>query len=239
MTRRIDLPGLGYVRLVDHTGSDEGIVESARMSTDGEFRKWSNRPGEEGDERLLRYLASHWHTSPFEMAWISFEVKAPIFVVRQWQRHRTQSYNEVSARYVELDTDGYMPDFDDVMRRSREAAATKNRQASGNGVIADAVTVAGWLESARELTAASADLYQRAIERGIPRELARIFLPLSTFTRMRAGANLLNWIRFLRLRDDEHAQEEIQAFARAIRHMLTELYPRSMSAHFPQPEPST
>lgn len=234
----------GYLRLVERWGSDERIIESARMSTAKGFVGWGetclecgwlkdagdheagcSRPEQwkPGDEKLLRFLWEHKHTTPFEMAGATFEVQAPIMVFREWHRHRTQSYSEQSARYVEMPELFYVPSYE---RLSRGGQAAKNKQASGAELGNDAVA---WSrEAIREQSTGAFATYRALLERGVAREIARLVLPVNTYSRMRASANLLNWLRFLALRLPENAQWEIRQFAGALRDALTDSFPRTL-----------
>lgn len=163
-----------------------GIIEAARQSTQGSFRGWDE------DARLLKYLSDHKHGTPFEFAGMVIEVQAPIFVFREWHRHRTQSYNEMSARYAPLPDLYYLPDSKNV--RSRAEAASKNRQASavqpltGSGHEAAAT----FLERLQDLYTQAESIYQQALKAGIPKELARLSMPVGHYSRMRASTNLRN-----------------------------------------------
>jgi thymidylate synthase (FAD) len=182
-----------------------------------------NKPG---DEKLLKYLYDNRHMTPFEMAGATFEVQAPIFVFREWHRHRTQSYNEASARYMPLPDVNYVP--------------TVERLMIGGGHL---TAQAGAVKGAAEFTRESAEtfqtllrtqyneaqgLYQLALDNGVPKELARLCLPVGRYSRMRASANLRNWMQFLTLRDDPHAQYEIRVYAAAVRDVLATSFPRTM-----------
>lgn len=207
----------GYIELVESMGSDERIVEAARMSTQKGFQGWPQ------DERLLSYLWKNQHSSPFEMAEAVFEVKAPIFVARQWMRHRTQSYNEASARYTELCTEDYLPTVARLLN-----VDTKNKQAQGMGATlsrAQANNVRGYL---RDAYCVAGDTYSAALSAGVPKELARCVLPVARYTVFRAKANLLNWLKFVRLRADSHAQYEIRVYADAVADMLETKFPRTL-----------
>ena len=213
--------GHGYVRLVETWGSDEGIVAAARMSTDGAFRGWGT-PEAPGDERLLARLWRDRHTSPFEQAGMSLEVRAPLFVLRQWQRHRTQSFNEESARYVALEAVDYVPTLERVMSGGQSSA---NSQASGEPVTREAATT--WLQALEALQTHAEGVYQLGLEAGISRELARSALTVGRFSRMRASANLRNWLHFLALRLAPDAQPEIRDYARAVAGLVAEHFPRT------------
>jgi thymidylate synthase (FAD) len=215
----------GYVNLVDTWGSDQTIVEAARMSTGKGFLGWGT-PEKSGDEKLLAYLAANHHDTPFEQAGMTIEVMAPIFVFREWHRHRTQSYNEMSARYEPLPDVNYIPSVERLMIN----AGGSNKQA-GTVKGADALTVekAEWFRAALEkIYVEQQDLYKIALVQGVPKELARVHLPVGRYSRMRASANLRNWIGFCKLRCAENAQWEIRQYANVVRDLLTEKFPYSM-----------
>lgn len=239
----------GYVRLVESWGSDSRIIEAARMSTQAGFKGWGPNPcpgcegkGQNdsgiwcekcgatgqvpGDEKLLRYLYTHNHMTPFEMAGMQIEVQAPIFVFREWHRHRTQSYNEMSARYAPLPQLNYQPSLDRVMLND-----TKNKQAGrivGSGEL-DKDTADHWLAALDEFYGDAEALYQSGLKRGIPKELARLCLPVGRYSRMRAQANLRNWLGFLALRNHPNAQWEIREYAKAVASLVEQLFPRTYS----------
>lgn len=215
----------GYVKEVETWGSDQRIVEAARMSTNKGFVVWGD--GEKpGDERLLKYLYTNKHMTPFEMAGLVIEVKAPIFVFREWHRHRTQSYNEMSARYIPLPDENYIPTIDDVITRA--SAQTRNKQAQGAaGVVPDEWMVSDWLERLEYVYQAAQQVYEEGIEMGIPKEIARLPVPVARFSRMRASANLRNWFGFLSLRMDPAAQQEIRVCANAVGEIIKARFPRS------------
>lgn len=228
----------GYVELVEAWGSDEQIIASARMSTSGAFRGWSrlcdrckggscricDGTGEiEGDERLLRYLYEHQHFTPFEMAGFTFEVQAPIFVLRQWMRHRTFSYNEMSARYTRIPPRNYRPSE----KRVRAKGGSNTQAGSEKDVPLTDAAVDVFLRRLGELYAAGEELYSDALALGVPRELARLALTVGRYSRMRVSGNLRNWLAFLRLRLDESAQFEIRAYAEKIAKCIAEKNPRT------------
>lgn len=223
---KVPLLDHGYVALVESHGSDERIIEAARMSVDKGFLGWGpDEDGKPGDERLLRFLYEHKHTTPFEMAGFTIEVKAPIFVLRQWHRHRTQSYNEMSARYTPLPAEDYLPSVERLLRMS-----DKNKQAGAvkGADVATARAADHFREALKGSYKRQEDLYQQALRDGMPKELARLGLPVARYTRMRASANLKNWLGFLTLRCDSHAQEEIRVYADAIADtIVAKLYPRT------------
>lgn len=243
---RVPVLDKGYVGLVEHWGSDERIIEAARMSTNKGFQGWGPihetpevcglhpqycrcRP-KEGDEKLLRYLWTNRHTSPFEMAGAVFEIYAPIFVVREWQRHRVQSlseglsFNEMSGRYVELPDDYYIPTVDRI-KASRQSL--KNKQGSEDGFTdTDAHTL--W-EQMRAAVLESRRAYDHFLARGVAREVARMVLPTNQYSRLRVSANLWGWLHFLELRLGDGAQWEIREYAKVVGQILQTTFPRTYS----------
>lgn len=225
---------------------EAGIVEAARQSTQGSFRGW-NRPAcncgryiedtehdqtcasreHAGDAKLLKHLftADPKHATPFEFSGMVIEVQAPIFVFREWHRHRTQSYNEASARYAPLPDDYYLPDFENVVERSVDAELASNKQQASLQAF-DVHRADEWRREVADLYAKAERLYQVGLAVGIPKELARIVMPVGHYSRMRACANLRNWLAFLTLRLDEKAQWEIRQYAQAVEEIV--------SIHFPQ-----
>lgn len=210
----------GYVALVDSMGSDLSVVRAARVSHDADWRS-----GEDGgsDARLIRYLASHRHTSPFESVVFSFEVKCPIFVARQWMRHRTWSYNEVSARYSPVPSEYYVPEIGTIglpaptNKQGREAHAT-NAYAAEICAMMDAQGTA------------AIRAYNNMLAMDCPRELARAVLPQSMYTRFFGTVDLHNLTHFIRLREHPGAQWEIQQYAEALRRLACEVAPISVEA---------
>ena len=214
----------GYVQLVESWGSDERVIEAARMSTGRGFQGWGTAEAP-GDERLLRYLWEHRHATPFEMAGLVLEVQAPIFVFREWHRHRTQSYNELSARYTPLPDVNYLPTVERLLRD----AAGSNRQAN-RATGAPELTRDGaeeFRERLDEQYVEAERLYQRALAAGVPKELARCVVPVGRYSRMRASANLRNWLAFLTLRMDPAAQYEIRQFANVVGQVIASRFPRT------------
>lgn len=231
----------GYVKIVEHWGSDERIIEAARMSTQKGFQGWgpkhpptcdarnawndclcADKDMVPGDEKLLKYLWENEHASPFEMAGAIFEVKAPIFVLREWMRHRTQSFNEMSARYVPLPNENYVP----TAERLR-LTDNKNKQAQGAAAF-NSESAETWLTSLSNVYELLEHFYQMGLSAGIPKEVARVVLPVGRYSAMRASANLRNWLAFLKLRCDPTAQWEIRQYANCIREELTKLFPRTL-----------
>lgn len=228
----------GYVREVTHWGSDEDIIASARMSTSGAFNGWGpvhatpevcrlhpeycDCPPKEGDEKLLRYLWEHHHTSPFEMAGLTIEVQAPILVFREWHRHRTQSYSELSARYTELPDLYYIPSIERLMAGKQ---STKGKQGSAAGFTVGDATL--FQNEMRIITGVIREMYESLLKNGMARELARTIIPMSQYSRMRASANLKNWLDFLTLRTAEGAQFEIREYAKAVGSLVEARFPRT------------
>jgi len=212
----------GYVKEVESWGSDERIIEAARMSTDKGFQGWGT-PESPGDEKLLAYLMNNRHDTPFEMAGLVIEVQAPIFVFREWHRHRTQSYNELSARYTPLPDVNYLPTADRCL-----VVNGANKQA--NSVGAQALTheaVLKWLEELEWVYRQAQRVYQMGLNIGIPKEIARLPVPVARYSRMRASANLRNWLAFITLRSAPNAQWEIRQFSDAVGKIVQEKFPRT------------
>jgi len=224
-TKRVTAPGLekilyeilpvldhGFVRVVDYMGDDTSIVQSARVSYGKGTKKVST------DSGLIKYLMRHRHSTPFEMCEIKYHVKLPIFVARQWIRHRTANVNEYSARYSILDKEFYLPTKENLAAQSKN-----NRQGRGdliNGKQADDI-----LKILKEDAEKSYNDYETILnerydgtiinenKKGLARELARMNLTLNTYTQWYWKTDLLNLLNFLSLRADDHAQYEIRAYA--------------------------
>lgn len=216
--------GAGYVRLVETWGSDERVIESARMSTDGAFRGWGT-PEEPGDEKLLRYLWTHGHLTPFEMAGAIVEMQVPVFVLRQIQRHRAASFNELSARYVEMPETFWLPRAEDI-RQQPPGKGQGGVAGDGTDWPQRAQLAAEMIENAL-LVAFS--WYRDLIAVGVAREQARAVLPMGLMTRCRMQCNLRMWTHFLRLRLDPHAQQETRAVADGIAGFLRVAFPRTLA----------
>ncbi len=213
----------GYIKLIESWGSDERIIEAARMSTNKGFLGWNFEDGTERDVKLLRYLYNHKHMTPFEMAGLVIEVQAPIFVFREWHRHRTQSYNEMSARYIPLPDVNYIPTEDRCF-----ATSEKNKQAQSFSMTdLSKSDVHTWLDQLDNVYRDAQKCYEKGLQLGIPKELARLPVPVARYSRMRASANLRNWLAFLTLRMDENAQWEIRQYANAVAVLINELFPRT------------
>ena len=191
----------GFVRLVDYLGGDERIVQAARVSY-GEGTKTFRE-----DRGLINYLLRNEHTSPFEQVILTFHVKIPIFVARQWIRHRTAHLNEISGRYSVLKDEFYLPAGEDIARQSAE-----NKQGRDPDPV-DRETQAKVVERLVEGQTEAYKTYESLLEMNIARELARINLPVSTYTEMYWQMDLHNLFHFLKLRLDPHAQKEIRDYA--------------------------
>jgi thymidylate synthase (FAD) len=228
MGKRVELLDHGYVEFIESWGSDERIIESARMSTSGGFVSWDPYQGHpSGDFGLLKHLHGHKHTTPFEMAGMVIEVQAPIMVFREWHRHRTQSYNEMSARYTPLPDVNYVP----TTERLLTPGQSHNKQ-SGTIKGAEALdydTVVAYQDRLDQMYVDQQMLYEWALQAGVPKELARVHLGVGRYSRMRASANLKNWLDFLTLRLAPEAQWEIRQYAAAVGGFISELFPRTWS----------
>lgn len=202
----------GFVRLVDVMGSDARIVQAARVSY-GQGTKTVRE-----DAGLIDYLMRMAHTSPFEMVDFTFHIKAPIFVVRQWFRHRTASVNEISGRYSVLKDEFYLPSPEQL-----RAQSSKNKQVGEGSLPEDVAQQAHQsLVTAQE---ESYRVYLELLELGVAREMAREVLPVGLYTEFYWKQNLHNLLHFLRLRLDWHAQAEIRAYADAVAHFVRQAVP--------------
>ena len=219
------LPGGGTVQLVECWGKDSTIIEAARMSTGKGFKGWGTK-AKPGDEKLLKYLWQHKHTSPFEQVGVTFEVVAPLFVARQWMRHRTFSYSEHSARYSELPEAYYVPHISRLQFSGQSKSNTQVGDAALDTKVAAEVQVLmdGFTKQAQAL-------YKSLLDKGLAREVARTVLPVSIYTKFRVSGNLRNWLHFISLRDELGAQYEIRVYAGAIAAKLTKKYPRTMAVY--------
>jgi len=218
-SERIDVLDHGFVRLVDSMGNDLSVTRAAKVSYDA---AWLAGHDTGSDTRLINFLAKNHHNTPFEAVEFQFEVKAPIFVVRQWHRHRTWSYNELSARYRELPEEFYIPELDQITTQSKDnkqmRTATQNPHA-------------GSIRTLLERQNADAfKTYRIMLKNGCPRELARSVLPVGTYTHMFAKTNLLNLMKFCTLRDHDHAQHEIRVYAQAMQKLAFDVAPVAITA---------
>jgi len=205
----------GFIRVVDYMGDDTSIVQAARVSYGKGTKKVST------DSGLIKYLMRHWHSTPFEMCEIKYHIKLPIFIARQWIRHRTANVNEYSARYSILDKEFYLPDSEHLAAQSQI-----NRQGRGDVLKGEqAKKVLDLLKNDAEQTYKNYEemlneRYDGSVidegKTGLARELARMNLTLNTYTQWYWKTDLLNLMNFLRLRADYHAQYEIRAYADAM-----------------------
>jgi thymidylate synthase (FAD) len=198
--------------------------------SNGDKRDCNCKPRTVSDERLINYMAKNNHTTPFEAMVFTFEVKAPIFVFRQWHRHRTWSYNEVSARYTELPEDFYVPSADKVGVQDNVNKQSRDFSQLIAGDYAERDRQYKITESMRILCENSFVSYRNMLGEGVPRELARLVLPLGTYSRMFATVDLHNLFHFLRLRLHKHAQWEIQQYAGALLDLITPVVPVATAA---------
>ena len=219
----------GFIRVIDYMGDDTSIVQAARVSYGKGTKKVST------DSGLIKYLMRHWHSTPFEMCEIKYHVKLPIFIARQWIRHRTANVNEYSARYSILDKEFYLPAVENLAAQSQS-----NRQGRGDILTGDqAKKVLDLLKKDAEQTY---DNYETMLNErydgsvidekqvGLARELARMNLTLNTYTQWYWKTDLLNLMNFLRLRADHHAQYEIRAYADVMLDTLKRWVPTTYEA---------
>jgi thymidylate synthase (FAD) len=202
----------GFVRVVDYMGDDSSIVQSARVSYGKGTKKVST------DEGLIKYLMRHWHSTPFEMCEIKYHVKLPIFIARQWIRHRTANVNEYSARYSILDKEFYIPDKEQLSAQSKS-----NRQGRGELITGEQANEV--LKILKDDATRTYENYEKMLNErfdgstideskaGLARELARMNLTLNSYTQWYWKTDLLNLLNFLFLRADGHAQYEIRVYA--------------------------
>jgi thymidylate synthase (FAD) len=211
----------GLVRVIDYMGDDAAIVQAARVSYGAGTKHVSN------DEGLIRYLMRHWHSTPFEMCEIKLHVKLPVFVARQWIRHRTANVNEYSARYSILDREFYIPEPAQLAAQS-----TVNNQ--GRGDTLQGEEAARVLEMLKSDAARSYDHYTDMLsqdgQQGLARELARMNLPMNIYTQWYWKTDLHNLFHFLRLRADAHAQYEIRVYADIIAQITRDWVPLAFAA---------
>ena len=200
----------GYVKLENWMGKDNTVVSAARVSHLGASK------GKEKDDALIRYLMVHNHTSPFEQVEFQFIVKCPIFIARQWMRHRTWSYNEISRRYTSVDIEFHEP-------RYLRGESSENTQSS-EGVVADSTALIG---NIKKSTAFALETYNLLIKKGVCREQARMVLPENLYTTFYAKTDLHNLFHFLELRGSKDAQYEMQLYATAIEKLIEPIVPVS------------
>jgi thymidylate synthase (FAD) len=230
--KEISLLNKGFIRVVDYMGDDNAIVQAARVSYGKGTQTLNN------DEKLIRYLLRHKHTTPFEMCEIKFHIKAPIFIARQWLRHRTANVNEYSARYSVVEDDYYVPTLDNLNVQSKDNKQGRGEQLSedyGNKVLKDMNTMS---ENAFKLyndllkgdTKNAQSEENESANESIARELARIILPVNVYTQFYWKIDLHNLLHFLELRAHPHAQYEIRVYAEAMLSVLKNWLPITYNA---------
>jgi len=219
----------GFIRVVDYMGNDTSIVQAARVSYGKGTKKVNTDAG------LIKYLMRHWHTTPFEMCEIKYHVKLPIFIARQWIRHRTANVNEYSARYSILDKEFYLPNHENLAAQSKN-----NRQ--GRGEVLEGNQAKEVLDLLKKDAEKTYNDYEMMLnerfdgttidenKKGLARELARMNLTLNTYTQWYWKTDLLNLMNFLRLRADSHAQYEIRAYADSMLDTLKKWVPTTYEA---------
>lgn len=211
----------GFIRVIDYMGDDAAIVQAARVSYGAGTKHVQN------DEGLIRYLMRHWHSTPFEMCEIKLHVKLPVFVARQWIRHRTANVNEYSARYSILDREFYIPQPEQLAAQS-----VVNNQ--GRGEVLTGAESARVLDILKRDAAQCYDNYESMLsqdgQQGLARELARMNLPMNIYTQWYWKVDLHNLFHFLRLRADAHAQYEIRVYAEAIAATVKDWVPLAFAA---------
>jgi thymidylate synthase (FAD) len=218
-TEKIRVLNHGFVQLLDVMGSDSSICQAARISYDN----FDVQRKPDDDRKLIRYMMSHRHTSPFEMAVLQFRICCPMYTGEQWLRHRTGSFNKLSGRYSEMPTDSFeIPPQDDWRIQSQE-----NKQGSDDelrGIHFELnVEVAQAMNSV-------ASVYQKLLHAGVAREQARVVLPAATMTEFVWKTDLHNLLHFLQLRMDSHAQQEIRQYAEIIAGIVSDLFPLTWEA---------
>jgi len=204
----------GFVRLVDYMGGDERVVQSARVSYGQGTKSYREDAG------LIDYLLRNSHTSPFEQVILTFHIKLPIFVARQWVRHRTARLNEISGRYSLLKDDFYLPEVQDVALQSTDNKQGRSSEALASGQAGEIIAA---LDEGQKSAYAT---YSSFVDEGIARELARINLPLSLYTEWYWQIDLHNLFNFLKLRLDAHAQKEIRLYAETVFNITKKVTPR-------------
>jgi thymidylate synthase (FAD) len=211
----------GFIRVIDYMGDDAAIVQAARVSYGAGTKHVQN------DEGLIRYLMRHWHSTPFEMCEVKLHVKLPVFVARQWIRHRTANVNEYSARYSILDREFYIPAPEQLAAQS-----TVNNQ--GRGEVLTGEEAARVLDLLKSDANRAYDHYEAMLsqdgQQGLARELARMNLPANIYTQWYWKVDLHNLFHFLRLRADAHAQYEIRVYAEAIAACVKDWVPLAFAA---------
>lgn len=213
---RTDILDKGFVELLNVMGDDMTVVNAARVSYLSESK------GEEKDKGLINFLMRNRHTSPFEMVEFQWRVKCPLFVARQWHRHRTWSYNEVSRRYTSENIEFYYP-FE------WRTESKENKQAS-KGIIIKQGELFECYDELYAVVHTAMTVYNRMLERGVAKEQARMILPQNLYTMFYAKVDLHNLLHFIGLRSDEHAQWEIQQYSNAMLNIIEDYVPWTVEA---------
>jgi thymidylate synthase (FAD) len=209
----------GFVGLVDHMGDDSAIVQAARVS----YGKGTKKISE--DKGLIKYLVRHMHTTPLEMVTFKFHCKMPIFVARQWIRHRTASVNEYSGRYSEMSEHMYVPELEQI-----QPQATNNKQGRQEGNFSNEFTKESIQSRIHRNNEYSHFEYKLLLESGLAKEIARGILSVNNYTEWYWQINLHNLFHFLKLRLDKHAQYEIRVFAEAMYDLIKDIVPIACEA---------
>lgn len=228
---KINLLDHGFIRLVDSMGSDLSIARNARVSYNAEWRAGEDTGS---DTRLINYLIENGHNTPVESVKFTFEVKAPIFVFRQWHRHRTWSYNEVSARYTELPEEFYIPEPHLIGKQNAHNKQMRDvitKEQYEDLSLEEKDQVAEVIQTMIITNSESFKAYKKMIEKGVPRELARGVLPVATYSHMFATIDLHNLMNFLRERLHPHAQYEIRVYAEAMLKLIEPIVPVAVAAY--------
>ena len=210
----------GFVRLVDYMGNDLSVVRSARVSFDADWREGDDKK----DENLIGYLLRNKHFSPFESVVFTFEIKCPIFIARQWHRHWSWRFNEVSARYTELPEEYYIPKPEVIGKQSKNNKQARELMISTHDgrELSDAEAN---IELMEDHCVEAFNLYKILLKRGVPREIARLVLPVGTYTRFFGTANLRSILNFLDLRLHRHAQYEVRVYGEVILDIIRHIVP--------------
>jgi len=220
---QIDILDKGFVKLIDNMGNDLSVVNAARVSLNRNSETFQDQ-----DEKLIKYLLTKKHTSPFEHVVFTFLVKTPLFIRSQWMRHRMWSYNEISRRYTSENIDFYIPE-------SFRKQADNNRQASIDEEIDNINIRDGFISHSKSVKNHISDTsiylfesYKNLIEQGVSREQARMILPQNMYTSFYGTVDLWNLLHFLELRNDSHAQYEMRLYAQAIEKIVESIVPSTI-----------
>jgi thymidylate synthase (FAD) len=214
----MDVLDKGFVELIDFMGGDLRVVNSAKVS----FKKWTSQMSD-SEAKLINYLMKHRHGSPFEHSYFTFYVKAPLFVVREWQRHRIGSFNEMSGRYVEFEPDFYVPFEWRIPAESNKQGSTFKEPWDSEWNSTNDLAYYDALQD-------SFDRYKHLLSQGVAKEMARMILPVSLYTEFYWTINARSLMNFLSLRTGEDAQWEIRQYAQSVEHFFMEKMPYTYAA---------